>query len=473
MDRAVHAAARGGNLGILVELLGDGGDVLAYRDSHGSTVLHTAAGRGHVEVVKHLTSSYDIINSVDNRGNTSLHVAAYYGRLPILEFLISSSPSLISVANVDGDTFLHSAIMGFRAPNFQRLDHHTNLMKKLLDGFVLKKLDDIINVQNKDGRTPLHTAIILDIPSEIVELILSVRYIDLNVRDCEGNTPLDLLFARTKTPSSEILIKRIVSAGGVFFSERKSRDSISLVSRPVLMGSPGISFKIPDAELVENDVEKNGYSKEIEVVISSPHSQSISTDLKKSSSMSGGKSRLGNFLRWLGKKEKSSSGSDFGGEDDTLSFKSYTMGSSSRDSPVSLRQQFFRPNSSSLASNKRIMSLESNGSGPSGNRKKLGAHDVRQVLPKSNLGSPCSAFSESSWTSPLSVSQCSNQSPSLDKMKMKRRLGSFNLRSMNNYFCLGNRSLAIEKSIKSQSQPLPEPEPEPYGLEDQEKSVLL
>ncbi|GER56052.1 ankyrin repeat-containing protein [Striga asiatica] len=393
-------------------------------------------------------------------------MAAYYGRLPVLEFLISSSPSLISFANIDGDTFLHSAITGFRALNFQRLDHHTNLMKKLLDGVILRKLDDIINVPNKNGRTPLHTAIILDIPSEIVELILSVRYIDLNVRDWEGNTPLDLLFARTKTPSSEILIKRMVSAGGVFSSERKSKDSISVASPPVSQSicSPGTYFKIPDAELVENDVGKDGYSNEIEVVINSPHY------FKKSSS-SGGKARLGNFLRWLGKKEKSSSGSDFGGEDDTLSFKSYTMGSSSRDSPISLRQQFSRPKSSSLLSNKRIMSLQSNGPGPLGNKKKFGAQDVRQVLPKSNLGSPCSAFSESSWTSPLSVS--ANQSPSVDGMKMKRRLGSFNLRSMNNYFCLGNRSLAIEKSIKSQSQPLPEPLPETYSLEVQEKGVLV
>lgn len=50
MNRAIHAAARGGNLEMLRELLGDSCDVLAYRDNGGSTVLHTASGRGHVEV---------------------------------------------------------------------------------------------------------------------------------------------------------------------------------------------------------------------------------------------------------------------------------------------------------------------------------------------------------------------------------------------------------------------------------------
>lgn len=50
MVRAVHAAARGGNVELLRELLGNGGDALAFRDARGSTVLHTASGRGQVEV---------------------------------------------------------------------------------------------------------------------------------------------------------------------------------------------------------------------------------------------------------------------------------------------------------------------------------------------------------------------------------------------------------------------------------------
>lgn len=50
INRAVHAAARGGNLKILKELLANCSDVLAYRDIQGSTIFHTAAGRGQVEV---------------------------------------------------------------------------------------------------------------------------------------------------------------------------------------------------------------------------------------------------------------------------------------------------------------------------------------------------------------------------------------------------------------------------------------
>lgn len=50
MNRAVHAAARGANLVILKELLDGCCDILGYRDVCGSTILHSAAGRGQVEV---------------------------------------------------------------------------------------------------------------------------------------------------------------------------------------------------------------------------------------------------------------------------------------------------------------------------------------------------------------------------------------------------------------------------------------
>lgn len=50
INRAIHCAARGGNLVMMRELIGDCPDVLIYRDSQGSTILHTAAGRGQIEV---------------------------------------------------------------------------------------------------------------------------------------------------------------------------------------------------------------------------------------------------------------------------------------------------------------------------------------------------------------------------------------------------------------------------------------
>ncbi|RVW35376.1 hypothetical protein CK203_077066 [Vitis vinifera] len=96
-----------------------------FRDMQGSTILHTASGRGQVEIVKGLLESYDIINSTDNQGNTALNVAAYRGYLTVLE---ETGPQI-------------------------------ELMKQLLRGKIVN-MEDIINAKNNDGRTALHMAVI-------------------------------------------------------------------------------------------------------------------------------------------------------------------------------------------------------------------------------------------------------------------------------------------------------------------------
>ncbi|KAJ6314794.1 hypothetical protein OIU78_018305 [Salix suchowensis] len=215
MNRAIHAAARGGNLTVLKELLSDCTDVLSYRDKQGATILHAAAARGQVEVVKDLIASFEIINSTDNLGNTALHIAAYRGQSSVVEALIVASPLLTSSINIAGETFLHMAVSGFQNPAFRRLDRQIELMKQLMSGKVFK-MEDIINAKNNDGRTALHMAIIGNVHSDLTKLLMSARSINVNVRDADGMTPLDLLRQRPHSASSDILMRQLISAGGIF-----------------------------------------------------------------------------------------------------------------------------------------------------------------------------------------------------------------------------------------------------------------
>ncbi|GLT65338.1 hypothetical protein SLA2020_377760 [Shorea laevis] len=376
MNRAVHAAARGWNLEILKQLLGDCRDVLVYRDEQGSTILHSASGRGQVEVVKYLLSSFDIITSTDNQGNTALHVAAYRGHLAVLEVLVQTSPSLASMTNNNGDTFLHMAVAGFRTRGFRRVDKQIELMKQLVSGKVVN-IQEIINVRNRDGRTALHVAVIENIQANLVELLMSVPSVDPNVGDANGMTPLDFLKQRPRSASSDILIKELIAAGGIS-NHRDNMARTAIVSHLKGQGicaSPGTSFRIPDAEIflytgMENatndsyDQDNADYSRCLSEVSDFDSSNSI--DKKKSNSVNYAARRLKFLLHWPGKKERKSAST----EPELVDDNNQEVSSRARnwtDRHIPLRQKYLKP--SSLPNNKRTFDLRTDLPSPSARRK--------------------------------------------------------------------------------------------------------
>ncbi|XVF02683.1 hypothetical protein REPUB_Repub04eG0195800 [Reevesia pubescens] len=479
VNRAVHAAARGGSLKILREILGDCSDVLVYRDVQGSTILHTASGRGQVEVMKDLVASFEIITSKDNQGNTALHVAAYRGYLKVVEFLIHTSPSLASVNNNYGNTFLHVAVAGLRTPGFRRIDRQIELMKQLVRGEVVN-IQDVINVRNLEGRTALHMAVTENVQSDLVELLMTVPSIDLNVRDADGMTPLDLLKRRPKSASSEILIKELIAAGGISNCQDNVARSafVSHLREQGIGGSPGTSFRIPDAEIflfTDSDNAHDAGCDQESVEYSSCLSElsdlnlSKSLDNKKSSSINHTAKRLKFFLQWPRKKERKAARTD-STDDDPLevmsTFRNWP------DSHIPLREKYSK--SLSLPNNKRTFSLRSDLPSLS-TRKKFSAglsHGVIQAVPHlaAPFKSPPSPFSGSSVASRISMDEekgvldarhsCSNPSYNGKPTLMNQKQTSMDKRLMNQYFCFGAQGLAAEdnrsykrldRSIKSVS----------------------
>ncbi|KAK6281413.1 hypothetical protein POUND7_015238 [Theobroma cacao] len=465
MNRAVHAAARGGSLEILRELLGDCSDVLVYRDMQGSTILHTASGRGQVEVLQDLLASFDIVASPDNQGNTALHVAAYRGYLKVVEFLIHASPCLGYVKNNHGDTFLHVAVAAFRTPGFRRIDRQIELMKQLVCGEVVD-MQDIINARNLDGRTALHMAVSENVQSNLVELLMAVPSIDLNVRDGDGMTPLDLLQRRPKSASSEILIKELIAAGGISYCQDNVARSaiVSHLRGQGIGGSPGTSFRIPDAEIFLYTGSENAYDAgcdQASVEYSSCLSElsdlnlSDSLDDKKSSSINHTARRLRFFLQWPRKKETKAASTE-SVDDDPLEFMSTCRNWG--DSHIPLREKYSKP--LSLPKNKRTFSLRSDLPSRS-TRKKFTAgltQGVIQAVPHlaAPFKSPPSPFSGSSVASPVSVDEqkgvrvaqlpCSNPSFNSKTAQMNPKQTSLDKRLMNRCFCLGAQGLAVEDS---------------------------
>ncbi|KAL3829520.1 hypothetical protein ACJIZ3_018322 [Penstemon smallii] len=387
-NRAIHAAARGGNLKLLKELLGDClDDALAYRDIHGATVLHAAAAKGQVEVVKYLTSYSEIMNSTDNQGNTALHIAAHRGHLSVVEALILASPSLVNATNEAKETFLHAIVTGFQTPGFRRLDRQIALMKHLLHG-ELFKIEEIINAKNNEGRTPLHLAIMGNIHSDLVELLMTVCCIDVNVRDIDGSTPLDILRQRPNSLSYEILTKRLISAGGILNSRDYSTRKViaSHIKRQSVGNSPGTSFRISDIEIflytgIENASDgsrMSTYSPDLSQLVSNTENNPSPS---KTGSINNAANRFKRLIHWPKTKSEKSS--------ERLK-KMVDVNSN----PIPLRQRFTKP--TSLPNNKRALSVRINQPSPRTAKKKLASrvlHGFMQAIP--NFGGPPRSSSSS------------------------------------------------------------------------------
>ncbi|KAI4387710.1 hypothetical protein MLD38_000122 [Melastoma candidum] len=448
MNRAAHAAARGGNLEMLKEILGDGccsDDVWAYRDVVGSSILHAAASKGQVEVVKYLVGSFGMIDGVDNQGNTALHTAAYKGQLAVVKALVTASPQSILRRNNTGETLLHMAVSGFEAPAFKRLDRQMELMRQLIQGHIIN-VEEIVNVQNDRGRTALHVAIVGNVHLELIQLLMTVRGINVNLRDRDEMTPLDLIKRRPSSASSDILIRRLISAGAVFGAGDFTRQVIA--SQLKMRGntsSPGTSFKIADSEIflhtgIENALDPNllaNVGKLPSSFDSAAENEPSIIGKKPGTSATSTAQQLRKVLLWPHKRKKSK-------EDMPV--------------PVPLRQRFSDNPSSICTHNKRTLSVRTNATSPS-SRKKL-RQGLVQGMPLLNLPrhTHSSSFSRTSISSLLSIDKPEEilvghdafrsampppdpESFEDDTPSLQTRRASFRRR----YFCFGGSSLLARK----------------------------
>ncbi|KAG2652114.1 uncharacterized protein LOC120656336 [Panicum virgatum] len=394
MSRAVHAAARGGSVEMLRELLEEGrSGVTVYLDVRGSTVLHAAAGRGQLQVVKYLLASFNIINSTDNHGNTALHVAAYRGHQPVVEALVAASPSTLSAVNHAGDTFLHSAVAGFRTPGFRRLDHQMELMRYLISDRTTD-IQKIINLKNDAGLTALHMAVVGCAHPDLVELLMTAPSIDLNAEDANGMTALALLKQQLRSATSDRLIKQIVSAGGVLNSSiLRTRSAIAsqIKMQGGIASSPGTTFKVSDVEIFlfsgigaaesQRPSSCSSTGKDDPAHADANGAENHGSSEKRLSSASRAKDRLKMMLRWPRHKEKMSKALKKS-EDSSPLESIKKLGEHGVETPAPLRQKFTK---TTALNGKRTLAVKSSTPGSSATKKKLNTkliHGIMEAMPQ-------------------------------------------------------------------------------------------
>lgn len=134
-------AAAAGNLGVLILLLGMGGDV-SQADADGNNTLHHACIGGHLDVVKRVLIQGTVdINKRGKWGRTPIMLAAKEGHKNVFYYLKEKSD--LTLVSDHGDNILHLACLGGNIS---------------ISRYILSKDIADINVKGRYGRTPLMKA---------------------------------------------------------------------------------------------------------------------------------------------------------------------------------------------------------------------------------------------------------------------------------------------------------------------------
>ena len=102
-------ASKSGNVGRVTELLATDPSLVSVRDIDGSTPLHCATWKGHLEVVSVLLAhgaDVNAHNQNDHWGTTPLHAAAHANQAAIAQLLIEKGADL-NATDMNHKTPLH------------------------------------------------------------------------------------------------------------------------------------------------------------------------------------------------------------------------------------------------------------------------------------------------------------------------------------------------------------------------------
>jgi ankyrin repeat protein len=218
----MFVALMAGNLKCVEALLASEHLDLETKDSSGNSIYHTCAEYNNFEALRVFLTKKDqrFVDPLyirNNKQDNVVHTAAHFGNLEIIKIVVSkifdgfsSLESYLTSKNSDGNTCFHIAC----------LRGHFNIVE-----YFLRDLKCVYFLEQVDSasNTPLHVSA-LSGQLSIVEILLAYNA-DLNTKNKDGNTALELSCRKGFFEVSKTLIMRYSSAQSMGSSQTSIGDT--------------------------------------------------------------------------------------------------------------------------------------------------------------------------------------------------------------------------------------------------------
>ncbi|VDK86753.1 unnamed protein product [Litomosoides sigmodontis] len=272
-DSLLHVACRSGNNDML-QLLASYNEIdVNIANSAGWTVLHEAALKGNVALLRTLHKLGANANVSDKEDRTPLHVAAAAGHTNIAELLIEKFGGSVRARTRDGSTLLHiAASSGHSSTALTFLKHGVPLYMPNKRGALglhsaaAAGFEDVVqlliirgtsvDIKTKDNYTALHVAVRAGKPS-VVEALLGYGA-DVHLRGGEiGETALHIAAALTTEDAIECTAMLLKSGAQVNVTRNDGETPLHIAARNPLSGMMRLLLSEGCDPKICSDVSKN------------------------------------------------------------------------------------------------------------------------------------------------------------------------------------------------------------------------
>jgi len=230
LEDQLQSACENGDIEVIKLLLNDDKIEVNQRkvDNNGWTPFYTACQYGYIEIVKLLLNDKRVdVNKAGSPlgGKTPLWIACFNEHLEVVKLLINDSRVKVNEPSYDGETPFY-IVCGLGKIDIVKLllknekvdvnkvciRDHTPFFVACQDGWIEvvkillndKRID--INKANKFGRTPFWIGCARGYIEVVKYILVSGRDVNLNVKDNDGKTPMDV--AREKGKVKKVRIQR-------------------------------------------------------------------------------------------------------------------------------------------------------------------------------------------------------------------------------------------------------------------------